>query len=158
MSERVGYGICGSDEEDRTGRREILLSPNVREDRNHLDHGLTGAIRDRPDLPRTLAAVRADGTLAFPKPHRPARSAADARYSGDALTARSSQELPPCGAQNHHPADPMGKTLFDLPATFADFAADLLRMRTRAGASRATAHRPLEPHRETSAPSISGGQ
>jgi DNA invertase Pin-like site-specific DNA recombinase len=37
------------------------------------------------------------------------------------------------GASVHDPADPMGKLFFNILATFAEFEADLIRMRTREG-------------------------
>ena len=37
------------------------------------------------------------------------------------------------GASVHDPNDPMGKLFFNILATFAEFEADLIRMRTREG-------------------------
>ena len=37
------------------------------------------------------------------------------------------------GASVHDPADPMGKMFFNIVATFAEFEADLLKLRTREG-------------------------
>ena len=37
------------------------------------------------------------------------------------------------GASVNHPTDPMGKMFFNILATFAEFEADLIRMRTREG-------------------------
>jgi DNA invertase Pin-like site-specific DNA recombinase len=37
------------------------------------------------------------------------------------------------GASVHDPSDPMGKLFFNILATFAEFEADLIRMRTREG-------------------------
>ena len=37
------------------------------------------------------------------------------------------------GASVYDPADPMGKMFFNILATFAEFEADLIRMRTREG-------------------------
>ena len=37
------------------------------------------------------------------------------------------------GRALYDPGDPMGKTLFNIIATFAEFEADLIRMRTREG-------------------------
>ena len=37
------------------------------------------------------------------------------------------------GRNLHDPTDPMGKMFFNILATFAEFEADLIRMRTREG-------------------------
>jgi DNA invertase Pin-like site-specific DNA recombinase len=37
------------------------------------------------------------------------------------------------GSSVHDPTDPMGKLFFNILATFAEFEADLIRMRTREG-------------------------
>ena len=37
------------------------------------------------------------------------------------------------GASVHDPTDPMGRMFFNILATFAEFEADLIRMRTREG-------------------------
>jgi DNA invertase Pin-like site-specific DNA recombinase len=37
------------------------------------------------------------------------------------------------GKSRYAPADPMGKMFFNILATFAEFGADLIRMRTREG-------------------------
>lgn len=37
------------------------------------------------------------------------------------------------GSSVHDPTDPMGKMFFNILATFAEFEADLIRMRTREG-------------------------
>ena len=43
------------------------------------------------------------------------------------------------GASIHDPSDPMGKMFFNIVATFAEFEADIIRMRTREGMARARA-------------------
>ena len=58
---------------------------------------------------------------------RLARSVPDARAIGD------DQIAPPSSSPSADPADPMGKMLFNILATFAEFEVDLLRMRTREG-------------------------
>ena len=55
----------------------------------------------------------------------------DARAIGDSLTARG-VKLQLC-ASVHDPLDPMGRMFFTILATFAEFEADLIRMRTREG-------------------------
>ncbi|WP_153449546.1 hypothetical protein [Streptomyces smaragdinus] len=40
MSERVGHAKCSPHKQNLTAQREILLGPDVPEDRIYLDHGL----------------------------------------------------------------------------------------------------------------------
>ena len=49
------------------------------------------------------------------------------------------------GKSRYAPADPMGKMFFNILATFAEFEADLIRMRTREGMAiaRPTVYRTL---------------
>ena len=62
---------------------------------------------------------------------RLARSVPDARAIGDdQIAPRIKLSL---GGTIYDPADPMGKMLFNILATFAEFEVDLLRMRTREG-------------------------
>ncbi len=92
---------------------------------------MTGTNRERPDLDQALAAVRSGDTLVAPKLDRLARSVPDARAIADALIARGVKLA--LGASVYDPADPMGKMFFNVLATFAEFEADLIRMRTREG-------------------------
>jgi DNA invertase Pin-like site-specific DNA recombinase len=56
-----------------------LHALGVADDRIYVDHGLTGANRDRPGLRLALAACRAGDTLVVTKLDRLARSLPDAR-------------------------------------------------------------------------------
>ena len=62
---------------------------------------------------------------------RLARSVPDARAIADALIERRVKLA--LGASVYDPADPMGKIFFNILPTFAEFEADLIRMRTREG-------------------------
>jgi DNA invertase Pin-like site-specific DNA recombinase len=75
--------------------------------------------------------VRSGDTLVVPKLDRLARSVPDARAIGDDLAVRGVKLQ--LGASVHDPVDPMGKLFFNILATFAEFEADLIRMRTREG-------------------------
>jgi DNA invertase Pin-like site-specific DNA recombinase len=66
-----------------------------------------------------------------PKLDRLARSVPDARAIGDALVARGVKLQ--LGGQVYDPTDPLGKLFFNILATFAEFEADLARLRTREG-------------------------
>ena len=128
---RIGYARCSTDRQDLAAQRAALLALGVAEDRIYTDHGLTGANRERPGLAQALAAVRDGDTLVVPKLDRLARSVPDARAIADELTARGVKLA--LGASVHDPADPMGKMFFNILATFAEFEADLIRLRTREG-------------------------
>lgn len=131
MGELIGYARCSTVLQDLTAQREILASLGVADDRIYLDKGLTGTNRSRPGLDQALAAVRAGDTLVVPKLDRLARSVPDARDIGDTLLARGIRLS--LGGTLYDPADPMSKMFFNMLAVFAEFEADLLRMRTREG-------------------------
>ena len=78
-----------------------------------------------------MAAVRQGDTLVVPKLDRLARSVPDARHIADQLEAKGVKLA--LGRNIHDPTDPMGKMFFNILATFAEFEADLIRMRTREG-------------------------
>ncbi|MGI5284721.1 recombinase family protein [Nonomuraea polychroma] len=131
MGELIGYARCSTVLQDLTAQREILLELGVPDDRIYLDKGLTGTNRARPGLDQALAAVRAGDTLVVPKLDRLARSVPDARDIGDTLIARGVRLS--LGGSLYDPADPMSKMFFNMLAVFAEFEADLLKMRTREG-------------------------
>ena len=62
---------------------------------------------------------------------RLARSVPDARAIADQLLARGVRLQ--LGTSVHDPHDPLGRMFFNILATFAEFEADLIRMRTREG-------------------------
>ena len=127
----VGYARCSTDRQDLAAQRQALLQLGVPEDRIYTDHGLTGTTRARPGLDQALAAVRQGDTLVVPKLDRLARSVPDARAIADQLQERGVKLA--LGPTLYDPSDPMGKMFFNILATFAEFEADLIRMRTREG-------------------------
>ena len=127
----IGYARCSTDLQDLAAQRQALLELGVAEDRIYTDHGLTGTTRARPGLDQALAAVRQGGTLVVPKLDRLARSVPDARAIADQLRERGVRLA--LGPALYDPDDPMGKMFFNILATFAEFEADLIRMRTREG-------------------------
>ncbi len=127
----IGYARCSTDKQDLSAQQAALAALGVAPDRIYTDHGFTGANRNRPGLDQALAAVRSGDTLVVPKLDRLARSVPDARDIADALMARGVKLQ--LGASVHDPRDPMGKLFFNILATFAEFEADLIRMRTREG-------------------------
>ena len=75
--------------------------------------------------------MRQGDTLVVPKLDRLARSVPDARAIADQLLERGVKLA--LGRTLYDPGDPMGKLFFNILATFAEFEADLIRMRTREG-------------------------
>ena len=75
--------------------------------------------------------MRQGDTLIVPKLDRLARSVPDARAIADLLGERGVKLA--LGRVLYDPDDPMGKLFFNILATFAEFEADLIRMRTREG-------------------------
>ena len=127
----IGYARCSTDRQDLAAQRQALLALGVAEDRIYTDHGLTGTTRARPGLDQALAAVRQGDTLVVPKLDRLARSVPDARAIADQLRERGVRLA--LGPALYDTGDPMGKLFFNILATFAEFEADLIRMRTREG-------------------------
>jgi DNA invertase Pin-like site-specific DNA recombinase len=127
----IGYARCSTDKQDLAAQRAALERLGVSPERIYTDHGLMGTNRARPGLDQALAAVRAGDTLVVPKLDRLARSVPDARAIADELVARGVRLA--LGSSVYDPADPMGKMFFNILATFAEFEADLIRLRTREG-------------------------
>ncbi|SDF62419.1 Helix-turn-helix domain of resolvase [Salipiger thiooxidans] len=75
--------------------------------------------------------MRAGDTLVVPKLDRVARSVPDARDIADGLAERGVRLA--LGCTVYDPTDPMGRMFFNVLATFAEFEADLIRLRTREG-------------------------
>ncbi len=133
----IGYARCSTDKQDLAAQVAILTGLGVSAERIYADHGFTGATRARPGLDHALAALREGDTLVVPKLDRLARSVPDARAIAEGLAARGIRLQ--LGAAIHDPANPMGKLFFNILATFAEFEADLIRMRTREGVAVARA-------------------
>jgi DNA invertase Pin-like site-specific DNA recombinase len=127
----IGYARCSTDKQDLAAQKAALETLGVMSDRIYTDHGLTGTNRCRPGLDQALAAVRHGDTLVVPKLDRLARSVPDARAIADSLVTRGVKLA--LGSSVYDPADPMGKMFFNILATFAEFEADLIRLRTREG-------------------------
>ena len=127
----IGYARCSTDRQDLSAQRKALQDLGVSPDYIYTDHGLTGTSRARPGLDQALAAVRQGDTLVVAKLDRLARSVPDARAIADQLSAKGARLA--LGRTVYDPTDPMGKMFFNILATFAEFEADLIRMRTREG-------------------------
>jgi DNA invertase Pin-like site-specific DNA recombinase len=128
---KIGYARVSTNEQDLTAQRNALLALGVDEKRIYVDHGLTGANRERPGLRETMAACRDGDTLVVTKLDRLARSLPDARDIADELTAKG--VVLSLGGSTHDPTDPVGRLLFNVLGMVAEFESDLIRMRTREG-------------------------
>ncbi len=127
----IGYARCSTDKQDLAAQQAALIELGVQPERIYTDRGLTGTNRSRPGLDQAIAAVRAGDTLVVAKLDRLARSVPDARDIADSLMARGIKLA--LGGSVYDPTDPMGKMFFNILATFAEFEADLIRLRTREG-------------------------
>lgn len=149
---KIGYARCSTEKQDLIAQRQALIDLGVAEDRIYTDHGLTGTNRARPGLDQALAAVREGDTLVVPKLDRLARSVPDARAIAEQLEVKGVRLA--LGVSVYDPTDPMGKMFFNILATFAEFEADLIRMRTREGMAIARAKGKLRGKQ----PKLSGKQ
>jgi len=136
-AKRIGYARCSTLAQDLDAQRAALAALGVSPEDVFTDHGLTGASRARPGLDQALAAVRAGDTFVVVKLDRLARSVPDARAIADQLAAKDVALA--LGSTVYDPGDPMGKMFFNILASFAEFEADLIRMRTREGMAMARA-------------------
>jgi DNA invertase Pin-like site-specific DNA recombinase len=127
----IGYARCSTDKQDLNVQRTRLQELGVAVERIYTDHGFTGTNRARPGLDQALAAVREGDTLVVPKLDRLARSVPDARDIAEKLASRGVKLS--LGGSVYDPTDPMGRMFFNILATFAEFEADLIKMRTREG-------------------------
>lgn len=127
----IGYARVSTEEQDLIAQRDGLAALGVEPSRIYVDHGLTGANRERPGLREALAACRAGDTLVVTKLDRLARSLPDARAIAEDLTTRKVRLS--LGASVYDPTGPVGRLLFSVLAMEAAFEADLIRSRTREG-------------------------
>ena len=130
-STKIGYARCSTDKQDLEAQQNALRELGVATERIYTDHGMTGTKRERPGLDQALAAVREGDTLVVPKLDRLARSVPDARAIAAQLEGKGVKLA--LGSNIYDPTDPMGKMFFNILATFAEFEADLIRMRTKEG-------------------------
>lgn len=127
----VGYARVSTDGQDAESQVLRLVAAGVDERRIYVDHGFTGRTTARPALNEALAAVREGDELVVTKLDRLARSVPDLRSILDTLYARGVRVR--IDRTVYDPADPMGRLLVNVLAMVAEFEADLISARTRAG-------------------------
>ena len=101
MTIKIGYARCSTHAQDVETQRKALLELGVPE----------------------------DDTLVVSKLDRLARSVPDARDIAQELERKGVTLA--LGLTIHDPSDPMGRMFFNIVATFAEFEADLIQIRTR---------------------------
>lgn len=133
---RIGYARCSTEKQDLRAQKAELakLGP----DQVFTDEGFSGTKRDsRAGLDQALAALREGDTLVVTKLDRLARSVPDARAIAAEVESKGARIQ--LGSMVYDPNDPMGRMFFNMLATFAEFEADIARMRTREGMAQAKA-------------------
>ena len=127
----MDYVLRSTDRQDLTAWREAFAELGVAPEFIYVDRRPAGTNRVRPGFDQAMAAERNDDTLVVPKLYPVARSIPDAPYIGDRLQENGVKLA--LGGTIHDHVDPMGKMFFNILATFAEFEADLIRMRTPEG-------------------------
>jgi len=131
----IGYARCSAAAQDTEIQRAALAGYGVPAGRVYVDEGFTGTNAGRAGLDQALAAVHAGDTLIVPRLDRFARSVPDARSLAGLIISRGARLQ--IGSTVYHPADPFGKMFFNILASFAEFEADIIRLRTIEGMARA---------------------
>ena len=90
----IGYARCSTDQQDLTAQRNGLTTLGVAPNRVYVDHGLTGANRERPGLREALAACREGDTLVVTKLDRLARSLPAGCSRPNAHSVKAGSSLP----------------------------------------------------------------
>lgn len=127
----VGYARVSTDAQDAASQVSGLVAAGVDEKRIYVDHGYTGRRTDRPALREAMAALRDGDELVVTKLDRLARSVPDLRSILDGLYARGVRVR--IDKTVYDPSDPMGRLLVNVLALVAEFEADLISARTKAG-------------------------
>lgn len=127
----VGYTRVSTDRQDVESQRTALLALGVTAERIYSDEGFTGKNTSRPALQLAMAAVRDGDELVVTKLDRLARSVPDLRAILDGLYSRGVRVR--IGNTVYDPSDPMGRLLVNVLAMVAEFEADLISARTKAG-------------------------
>ena len=134
---RIGYARCSTDKQDTELQRQALAGLGITDDRIYIDEGLTGTNRARPGLDQALAACRAGDVFTVTKLDRAFRSVPDAAEVIGGLAARGVKFG--LGGSTCDWGDPFGKMFLQMLAVFAEFEADVIKLRTREGMARAKA-------------------
>jgi DNA invertase Pin-like site-specific DNA recombinase len=149
---RIGYARCSTSKQDTELQRKALADLGIAPERIYLDEGLTGTNRARPGLDQALAACRAGDVFTVTKLDRAFRSVPDANDIIQGLADRGVKFG--LGGSIYDWNDPFGRMFLQMLAVFAEFEANLIRLRTREGMARASAQGKLKGGK----PKLSGKQ
>lgn len=133
----IGYARCSTADQDVADQRAELIRLGVDPSRIYTDEGMTGTNRNRPGLSAALDSLRGGDTLIVTKLDRLGRSVSDLSAIADELKEKGVGLS--FNGSSYNPSDPMGKMMFNMLATFAEFEAGLISLRTREGVARAKA-------------------
>jgi len=132
----IGYArVSVRLKQDPTHQIRALLAKGIERNRIYVDYGYSGRTTNRKDLEAAMAALRDGDTLVVTKLDRLARSVLDAHRLVTRITEAGAKLQ--IGDSVHDPKDPMGKLMFSVLATIAEFESDLISMRTRDGLEQA---------------------
>lgn len=131
---KIGYARVSTVRQDVALQTDALRALGC--EKVFIDHGISGAKRDRPQLDACLAALRPGDVLVVTKLDRLARSTLDMHeIAAQVLDAGASLQF-----ENYTLDDsPIGRLLFGILALIATFERDLIRARTQAGVDKARA-------------------
>jgi DNA invertase Pin-like site-specific DNA recombinase len=130
----IGYARCSTKKQDTEIQQKWLKDAGA--ERIYIDEGFTGTSRaKRQRLDVAMADVKTGDTLITPKLDRLARSVQDAGAIARELQDKGVKLQ--VGTKVYDPADPFDVVFFNVVAAFAQFEADLIRLRTREGMARA---------------------
>src|SRR5208282_3230112 len=128
---RIGYARCSTSKQDTELQRKALADLGIDLDRVYIDEGLTGTNRARPGLDQALAACREGDIFTVTKLDRAFRSVPDANDVIQGLADRGVKFG--LGGSVYDWNDPFGRMFLQMLAVFAEFEANLIKMRTREG-------------------------
>lgn len=132
---RIGYARCSTSKQDTELQRKALADLGIDLDRVYIDEGLTGTNRARPGLDQALAACRSGDVFTVTKLDRAFRSVPDANDVIQGLADRGVKFG--LGGSIYDWNDPFGRMFLQMLAVFAEFEANLIKMRTKEGMQRA---------------------
>jgi DNA invertase Pin-like site-specific DNA recombinase len=133
----IGYARCSRERKDLNAQRKALRELGVQSTEIHVDRGLSGD-PPRPALEKTLARLSRRDTLVVSTLSRLARSARDAAWIAEQLSARGAK-LSLAGVV-YDPRRETGRRFFELVNTFAEFEFEVVQLRTREGMAVARAN------------------
>jgi DNA invertase Pin-like site-specific DNA recombinase len=131
---RIGYARVSTADQYPEAQAERLTDAGC--EKVFTDHGVSGALRSRPELDKCLAYLRPGDVLVTVKLDRLGRSVKNLHEIAERLQADGIGLQ--CLDQPIDTTSAAGKLFFTLLAAFAEFERDLIRERTRDGLAATT--------------------